>query len=186
VSGALKALRGTMMSGITPAQLTNERKRLKRLVISNADLNHAKQYAELILNRNWDREKYLLYALKTALIVAYWRPFSENDPAPDTLPMLENKHKKDFTTIEKRLHNRVRNLRNEVIAHSDSNAHSVRVFVGELAGSTTAIPIARDPHATLLTNDDVQALLVMIDKLTARIMEDQIRLQALLPAGTHF
>jgi hypothetical protein len=175
-----------MMSGITPAQLANEKKRLKRLVISNADLNHAKEYSELILNRNWDGEKYLLCALKTALIVAYWRPFSENEPAPDTLPMLEDKHKKDFTPIETRLHDTIHNLRNEVMAHSDSNAHSVRVFVGELAGSKTAIPIARDPHAAGLTNDDVQALLVMIDKLTARILEDQIRLQALLPAGARF
>jgi hypothetical protein len=72
------------------------------------------------------------------------------------------------------------------MAHSGSDAHSVRVLVGELAGSKIAIPIARDPHAAALTNDDVQALLVMIDKLTARIVKDQIRLQALLPAGARF
>ncbi len=162
------------------AQLAHEKKRLNRLVISNHDLNHAKRFAELILNRNSDCEKYLLYALKTALVVAYWRPFSGNKPSPDALSMLEDKHKNAFTPIEKRLHDRIHNVRNQVMAHSDSNAHGVHVFVGELAGSKTAIPTARDPHAAALTNADVQALLVMIEKLTASILEDQMRLQALL------
>jgi hypothetical protein len=84
------------MAGITDAQLISDKRRLKRLVISTEDLNHAKRYAELILNRDSADGKYLISALKTALIVAYWRPFSGNEKKkkPDTLPKLETSTKR--------------------------------------------------------------------------------------------
>jgi len=75
--------------------LAAERKLLKRLIISQQDLDHAKKYAELILefglhNSEQESEKYLHRGLNVALVVSYWRPFSDNVGSADTLPKLSS------------------------------------------------------------------------------------------------
>ena len=178
------------MVEITQERLEAEKKLFKRLVISHWDLQHAQRFAELILNRNLldssdALDKDLLHALNTALIVAYWRPFSDNEPTSDTRAMLPNSYLRDFSSSEKALHKHIHHLRNKGMAHSDSEAHGVRVIVNDLAGTKTTIPTGWNPHVPL-SKADVEMLFRMIEKLMVKISEEHLRIQALLPIGEQF
>jgi hypothetical protein len=171
-------------------RLEAEKKLFKRLVISHWDIQHAQRFARLILNRNlfdsFDAsERDLLHALNTALIVAYWRPFSENKSTSDTWAVLPDSYLHDFSPSEKTLHEHIHRLRNKGMAHSDSEAHGVRVIVSDFAGRKTAIPTGWNPHVPL-SKADVEMLLGMTEKLMARISEEHLRIETLLPIGKEF
>lgn len=178
------------MVEITQERLEAEKKLFKRLVISHWDLQHAQRFAELILNRNLldssdAMDKDLLHALNTALIVAYCRPFSENVHTSNTRAMLPDSYLRDFSYSEKALHKHVYYLRNKGMAHSDSEAHGVRVIVNDLAGTKIATPTGWDPHVPL-SKTALEMLLRMAEKLIAKISEERLRIQSLLPTGEQF
>jgi hypothetical protein len=105
-------------------QLTQEKRLLKRLVISKNDLSHAQWYANLILSKNLhhsnlDEDKYLHRGLNTALILTYYRPFSMNkdlDGKKNNLSVLTS----IFKAEEENLHRLIEDLRNGEVAHSDA------------------------------------------------------------------
>lgn len=171
-------------------RLAAERKLLKRLVISHQDLDHARRYAELIIdmglhNSEKERDRYLHRGLNVALVVSYWRPFSDNEGSADTHPKLPDRFISGYSKAERALHKEACNLRNKAFAHSDAEAHGVLVHVREFLGSKTAIPIGWNAHIPL-PEERTQQLLGMINQLLGRISEEQIRIQKLLPAEDYF
>jgi hypothetical protein len=172
------------------ARLLAERKLLKRLIISHQDLDHAKRYADLILKLGLHKsdeegDRYLHRGLNVALVVSYWRPFSDNEGSADTHPRLPDKFISGYSPTEEALHKEVRNLRNKAFAHSDAEAHGVRIHVREFLGSKTVFPVGWNAHIPL-SDERTKQLLGMINKLLARISEEQIRIQRLLPADQYF
>ena len=170
-------------------RLEAELKLLKRLIIANDDFARAAQFARLIEERNlhaapFEPDCYLLEAMTTALIVAYWRPFSENSGA-GTVASLPKAALKQFTPPELRLHDRIGLHRNTECAHSDGDIMGVRVSVRELNEQRFVIPIHRD-RSGLLSREDIATVRTMITKLLGYIMEQQLRIQVLLPAQERF
>ena len=168
------------MAKIRREQLEDEKKLFKRLVISRWDLEQARRFAQLILLKQ-DLSKDMLSALNTALIIAYWRPFSGNVPTSDTTAMLPNRYLNSFSPSEKTLHGHLRNLRNKAIAHSDSEAHGIHVCVHNDAGIKTCSPTGRNP--LLLSTTKVERLLGMTEKLLEEVSNEWQRICNLLPLG---
>ena len=169
------------MADIRREQLEAEKKLFKRLVISYWDLEQARLFAQLILKQNPKPDKDMLRALNTALIIAYWRPFSDNEPATDTTAMLPTRYLNSFSPSEKTLHGHLRNLRNKAIAHSDSEAHRIHVCVHNYAGIKTCSPTGR--NLLLLSTTKVERLLGMTEKLLEEVSNEWQRICNLLRLG---
>ena len=63
-------------------RLKEEQRLLKRIAISQFDLEEAESFANIILAKDihtMDYNSEVHRALNLSLIVSYWRPFSEND-----------------------------------------------------------------------------------------------------------
>ena len=173
-------------------QLTQEMRLLKRLVISQNDLSHTQWYANLILSKNLhhsnlDENNYLHRALNTALIVSYWRPFSNNYESvnKDKLKKLTEKFLSDFTRDEKNFHNQIGMLRNKEVAHSEAGRHQVKVNVVNFSDAPLAIPISRNAYIPL-DQPETEMLCGMIQKLLRNISQEQIRIQEQLSIGDYF
>jgi hypothetical protein len=174
----------------TPKQLDAERKLYKRLIISDQDLSHARKYAQLILEldlhgSSGDKNVYLHRGLNVALVVSYWRPFSDNEGSLDTLPRLPDGFIAMYSPEGKALHDQLKSLRNRAFAHSDATAHGVRVHIKEFLGAKAAWPMSWNAHVPL-TLERTKQLLDMIEQLLVRIAEETVRIQRLLPAGEIF
>jgi hypothetical protein len=170
----------------------HEKELLKRLVLSYWDFDQAKQFAQQILIRDWQNDSDEVWsiihrALNTALLVAYARPFTHNDKGKQgKVCSLPEKIIKVFDSDEKKLHQKIvgrSGLRNSVYAHSDSEPHDLKISIHNIGGIPLAIPLKGDPF-TPLPKTQVANLDQMIDKLTAWILKEKIRIQAILPVGT--
>lgn len=175
-------------------RLEHSKELLRRLVISYWDLDQAKQFARQILIREWRDDsdevgEVLHRALNTALLIAYSRPFTQNDRgrrgAVGTLP---EKIVRVFGPGEAAFHKKIvgpGGLRNSVYAHSDSESHGLKIRVADVGGMPWAIPTKHDPFAPL-PKAKVELLDRMIDKLTARTLEEKQRIQSTLPFDARF
>lgn len=170
--------------------LVEERKLFKRLVIASNDLAHAAQFAQAILKRGLhslteEPDRYLLAGMTTALVVAYWRSFTSNRGTAEAVKSLPEASLGEFTDEEKQLHQRVGNLRNTAFAHSDAGVMRVRVSIRQFNEVRFAIPSHWDPHRSL-TKADVVTLSTIIEKLRRYILQEHLRIQALLPVDDRF
>jgi hypothetical protein len=70
-------------------------------------------------------------------------------------------------------------------AHSDSEAHDLKIRVADIGGAAWAIPTKHDPFVPL-PKVKVRMLDRMIGKLMGRILEEKQEIQSALPVGTRF
>jgi hypothetical protein len=151
-----------------------ERALLKRLVISYFDLSEARQFLLCLRARDLGTSDEKLYskALRTALVVAYARPFSGNrgeDGSPDPLP---ERLLKQLTRQQLAVHSRVLELRDKEFAHSDAANASVRISVDRWPdGGPFALPISRVTRAEL-SHEDLRILGTLLDHFD-RVMSDE-------------
>jgi len=171
-------------------QLIQEERLLKRLVISQNDLHHAQWYANLILAKKLhhstlNEDKYLHRGLNTALIVSYWRPFSNNispkkkkksEKKEDAIIRLPENYLTEYTAEENNLHHQIGELRNHEVAHSDADSHQVQINILNRGGVSLAIPISRNAYIPI-DQSKTEMVRYMIEKLLLRISKEQIRLQ---------
>lgn len=110
-----------------------------RLLMSYNDFKQANEIATYILDEklhdNVSKNRVLIEALNCAMIVAYARPFSGNDQKIEIkIPDLPENILNGLTDEELEIHNVVLEDRNKVLAHSDSEAHSLRPEAWEIDG----------------------------------------------------
>lgn len=146
-------------------------KQFYRLLMSYSDFNQANQIATRImdekLHRNGCEDRILLEALNSAMVVAYARPFSGNDKNAETkINDLSTKYLKGLSRDEKEIHDIVIEDRNQVIAHSDSEARDYRIQVMTLNEKKILTPWSDDTRAPLTE----EALMIFI-KLSENMRE---------------
>ena len=170
----------------------DEGKRLfKRIVQSSADLYHAAECANQILQRDLhpaiaDEDQRLLRCLNTALIVSYARPFSKNRKSHDVRENLPADFLKVLSDEQRQLHNRLVDSRNRDHAHSDPRGMDMTVRVQEIAPSVSmAEPFSRDGSAPW-PRESIEKIAELIDCLQAKLCEEQISIQETLQDGDQF
>lgn len=89
------------------------------------DLSKALEFTQIILDRNpleyKNKEDELAFTtFSIAIIVTYWKPFSENKSRFDAKSLLPNKCLNDFDEDELKLRNRIRIIRNSIV-----NSHTL-------------------------------------------------------------
>ena len=93
-------------------------------------------------------------ALEEAIIISYVRPFSGYSKHHE-VGDLKLEFKKQFEKNELNIHTRVCNLRNSLIAHSDSKSYGVLFNIFELyENSKMVMPIQRR-IPIILSNEDI-------------------------------
>jgi hypothetical protein len=120
--------------------LTQEQKRLRRLVLSEYDITEAKDICRYILkNGLWNEgnnpEKRMLgRSLQSAMVMAYCRPFSGNQRTEHTLRRPSIDIDKRLSAEQYGLHEDLMNLRHMVFAHTDAEIRDLEIRVESLAG----------------------------------------------------
>jgi hypothetical protein len=152
-----------------------------RVLISYLDFEQAHHISSHMLQINvherYQENQIVLQALNCAMIVAYCRPFSGNDPFKDRkIPDLPGRFLKIFTEEERKLHEVVMSDRNTVLAHSDSSAWEIEPVVVRLRGRGLLFPQHKDVRAPL-TKERTVLFNGMCGKLMEAIFEERVRLE---------
>ncbi len=154
---------------LTPEQETALRL-YRRLWLTEIDLEEARGAINEILKRNLRRTAThtptpLLQALTTALIVAYTRPFvmsrGSAEFADRTVP---GSILRVFSSGDRAFHERLVDMRNREVAHSDAEVTAVTIEVLP-EGHGGICKVARGP----LPRPQLRQLLQMIDKLESEL-----------------
>ncbi|HEV8714309.1 MAG TPA: hypothetical protein VGX03_15965 [Candidatus Binatia bacterium] len=165
-------------------RLRAEVRLLKRVVISEEDMEWARKVVDRLLESDLDDLD--RYAYETALVVIYCRPFSGNErKTSDKIGDLPDKSRKTFNDLERKVHDRVlKNYRNKLFAHSDSDAHGVTIGIHEVGGAKLAVP-TKWAYKPMLSQADLQTLKKCIEKVSEYLLEEHWRIQSFLPEGHH-
>lgn len=166
-------------------RIRHEKKLFKRLLLTSDDLDHARAFADILLSENYDSRE-LRRSLQTSLVVAYWRPFTNNDGSRDaavTLPT--KKFCSSFSDNNWKTHEHIKKLRNTVMAHSDSSVYGISVTIREMVDEKIAWSIKWNPWAPM-DKSTLNGISDNINKVRAKVCEEMLRIQALLPAGERF
>ncbi len=152
-----------------------------RVLMSYVDFQQAEEIASYILEHNlherYPRDRFLLQGLNTGMIVAYCRPFSNNERGGDTnVPSLPKSFLRVLTKEERGLHDVVKQDRNSVLAHSDSAAWELRPQVFRLGSRDILMPIHHNVHAPL-THDATQQFCIMCNRLRETCFDERLRLE---------
>lgn len=138
-----------------PKEIDGKLRQFQRALISYLDFEQAAAIAALILSKEFHKtypreNRVLLEALNCAMIVAYCRPFSGNDARGGSKsPDLPGRFLRDLSVEEREIHNCVIADRNQVFAHSDSEAWNMRPLYLNLAGRKTLVPAHHGVHRPL-------------------------------------
>jgi hypothetical protein len=155
-----------------------------RLLISYNDFKQAHDIASYILKENLhdhiEESALIIEALNCAMIMAYCRPFSGNDPnAKIRIADLPSKFYRDLSEEEKEIHTVVIQDRNTLLAHSDSEAHDLRPQVLVVNNKKILIPWSNDPKAPL-TKEATRIFQTLSAKLAERVFEERMKLEPIL------
>lgn len=190
---------------------SDEEKRLfKRIVVSQVDLQQARECAHHILRLDLhstdrkgcslpkflsrilriglpstsDREnRSLLKCLNTALVISYTRPFSGNKGSADVRKELPAGYLDVLSEEQRHLHEELIEIRNRDQAHSDAGGLDMTVRVSKIGPVPLAIPIGRNTIAPL-SRENVRQIRELIDCLLGKLSEEHIRIQGTLEEGT--
>lgn len=101
--------------------ITNQLSQFNRVLISQVDFQNCYGIAKHILDNNLyesdtHTNRYLLEGMCVGMVVAYCRPFSENNDGN-----LSNNFIRELNKGEKKIHHQALYPRNKALAHSDSD-----------------------------------------------------------------
>ena len=152
-----------------------------RLLMSYNDFKQANDIATYILREKFHdhivKNRIIIEALNCAMIIAYCRPFSGNDPnATIKIPDLPPKFFRDLTEKEKEVHNVVVEDRNTLLAHSDSQAHDLRPQAWVVNNKKILVPWSNDTKAPL-TEEATTTFQELSEKLRERVYEERMKLE---------
>jgi len=136
------------------------RKFLPRIRVDRIDLTKARRFADHILHQRWKKQSPTADAFNIALIVSYCKPFSMRKDLEGKRELWLDRQV-DLAEIlspeEAQLHNRVKELRNSYVAHSDADSVLFR-------GLDYSRTIFLHKEALNLKKSDVELLRRMIGK----------------------
>lgn len=137
-----------------------------KLDAANQDLASTCAFGEFILKKGWRAKPWsrgTIYlqqsAFVTAMVTSYMRAFSKSRGWPKFPDELLNL----YDQSEHALHERVRTLRDQVYAHSDSVSYEIKPWKSEFHSDITMSPVFEFPHA------DIETLQAMCWKMRAGI-----------------
>ena len=160
----------------------NKHKQYLRLLISYNDFKQAAEIASLILSEDYFNKrkkikgnegykiKVLWESLSCTMIIAYCRPFTNNDKKKKSrIPDLNTKILSCLNKEELDLHNILLSERNTMLAHSDSEAWNLNPRYIQYKGKDTKIliPGHNDVRAPLLPEPTKT-----IEKMCYKLMEE--------------
>lgn len=124
----------------------NRVRQFKRIVMSFADFKEAVDLSGYLISNalhdDFDKNKLLISALNSSMIMAYCRPFSGNDSRDgNKIPDLGKKALRELNQDELALHQLIMNDRNKLLAHSDSDAVNLKFIVNQIGSHTLLQPI---------------------------------------------
>jgi hypothetical protein len=169
-------------------ELDNKMRQYKRVLLSYADFKHAILASSYILedrlHEKYPEESYvILEALNCSMIMAYCRPFSGNDArrGKNRIPDLPARLLSVLSDDEREVHDAVMADRNQVLAHSDSEALQVEPVVQVVGGKPMVIPVKNWGLAPL-TEEATRVFNAAAEKLHLVTLEERDRLEPeLLP-----
>ncbi len=162
-------------------KIENAKKQIKRILISEDDIQDAGNYAYQLLKHEYHNPEYLdriedpkedflnsddyenMRALTTALIVSYSRPFTRNEGNDSAIPSLPNKFLSNYNALEMDLHNKILNLRNRAFAHSDAELFNIELSKSKYDGMI--YPVFLEYPIEFFTKDELKLFQEMIEKL---------------------
>ncbi len=161
--------------------MTDE-KYLKRITMSLNDIQICLKYLDKVSKCNDD---VIIRALSEAIIISYVRPFSKYNKNYHEITDLKQEFKKKFTQNEINIHNRIYNLRNSIIAHSDSKSYGVSFTISDFnENSKMLLPMQRR-IPILLNDEDIKVLKNCCLKIETYLFDEQTRIKNLLPIGNY-
>ena len=168
-----------------------DRRLYKRLIIAFHDLTESQQFLNRLLGLNSEApplpsDNIQREALMTAVIVSYVRSFSENRAASDVAGRLPKSFLSSFTKIEKQLHGRMVELRDQEFAHSDPEKIGVTVRIDSLPdGRPIPWPVSTVVRQGL-TRAELHTLNGMFTKLLTHLMAELGRIGDMQRPGESF
>lgn len=162
-----------------------EIKLFKRITMSLTDISFTGQLIDEALN--FSHNELTRKAIEEAIIISYSRPFSHNDSKTlNSSGDLRQAFKSKFDDKQKKVHDRViTNLRNRVVAHSDSSSYGVSFSIFELGNDKMVLPRQRR-IIELLSNDDLEILKDNCLIIISWLFDEQIRIKNFLPSGSYY
>lgn len=162
--------------------MDENKKTFRRLILSSTDLSQAKRFVEFILKNELylesnEDQKTINRSMQTSAIVSYIRPFSGNYDKDDTLGKLDEKHLNTLSDDELKFHKHIKDLRNQVFAHSDSEVRGLKVNITNFAGSKTAWSSSHNPFAPL-PKEHWSKFLKIINKVDGSITDEIVEMQS--------
>jgi hypothetical protein len=174
---------GVMANSVEKVE--QEKRLYKRLILTFEDLQQAKSFASALLSP-LPTEKAVRDALEIAMIVSYWRPFSNNKGSKDAKKTLPTKNfLMDFNDDNHKAHSRIKDLRNTVMAHSDSNAYGIHVSTKKIKDAKITGSLMRNPWVSM-SNSEISLIIENIDKISLKVTDEILRIQNCLPEETKF
>lgn len=155
----------------------NRVKQFKRIVMSFADFKEAVDLSEYLISNalhdDFDKNKLLITALNSSMIIAYCRPFSGNDSRNvNKIPDLGNKALRELNLDELALHELIMNDRNKLLAHSDSEAVNLKFIINKIDRFTLLQPI-RNWSAAPLSKEHLNLFNKIAHKLLAYVAKQR-------------
>ncbi|END3386027.1 hypothetical protein ABL118_004683 [Vibrio alginolyticus] len=148
-------------------------RQFKRIAISFADFKEAHDIVSHIKKSNLysdiDNNFLVLSALTNAMIISYCKPFSGNDSRNKSkVPDLKNSALKVLSSEELSLHKFLIQRRNQLIAHSDSQAIDIK-FVIHSFGETQMLQPVRNRSSVCLNLEQLEVFESMSLKLLSYV-----------------
>ena len=167
---------------------TDEEKRLlKRIIISQWDLRQAADCLSEVLNRNLHdspSEKTLLKCLNTAFVVSYARPWTKNH-GWDVRARLPKRYLSVLSKNQRDLHQEIITSRNRDQAHSDESGSCLMVHTMKMCDNIVANPYGNNP-LTPWPRKSMEEVSEIIHALDLKLVEEQCRIQETLTSGEIF
>jgi hypothetical protein len=148
-------------------------RQFKRISISFADFKEAHDIVSYIKNNrlyaDLDGNFLVLSALTKAMVLSYCKPFSGNDSRNQVkVPDLPNSTLKVLSSDELSLHKFLIQLRNQLIAHSDSQAIDMK-FVVHTFGELQMLQPVRNRNSRCLSIEQLDLFESMSLKLLSHV-----------------
>lgn len=149
--------------------MTINQKLINRAYLSKHDFEESIRFIDEL--KKTDKAT-LKEALLISAVIAYARPFSENEEHDQTIKKIpQEKITRPLDSEEKRLHNQLITIRNKAVAHSDFDKKPTRPIV-----RGKQLIQQSKPYSIFAENIDIDGMESLIKKMTS-ICEDIICLE---------
>lgn len=159
-----------------------EEQYFKRITMSLTDIQICLKYLEKVSKCTDD---VIIRALSESIIISYVRPFSKYNKNYHEITDLKQEFKKKFTSNEINMHGRIYNLRNSIIAHSDSKSYGVSFTISDFNENSKMVLPTQRKIPVLLNDEDIKVLKGCCLKIETYLFDEQTRIKKFLPIGNY-